>query len=66
MDCFDLLYVSICTISIPGGSDNEGDGWMGEGTRVESDVALSSLVGLGLKGVTFIEPPPIPSYGLRG
>ena len=39
---------------------------MGEGTRVESDVALSSLVGLGLKGVTFIEPPPIPSYGLRG
>ena len=39
---------------------------MGEGTRVESDVALSSLVGLGLKGVTFIAPPPIPSYGLRG
>ena len=51
---------------IPGGNDSEGDGWIGEGTRVDIDVALSSFVGLGLIGVPLIDPPPRLSYGLIG
>ena len=51
---------------LPGGNDNEGDGWIGEGTSVDMDAAFNSFVGFGLIGVPLIELPPIPSYGFIG
>ena len=51
--------------NIPGGNDNAGEGWIGDGTRVDIETAFSSFVGLGLIGVPLIELPDIFSYGFN-